>query len=193
MNDLDPAAVSGTSNEAVEKATGQPWGYWMALLDEAGGREMSHKQLVFRLAQDRNVSEWWQQQIAVAYEKSRGLRAEHQMADGYQISRSRTVAAPAERVYEAWTVEAERLRWLPYGDFSVRKATPNKSLRLNWHDGTRVEVRLTPKGDRTQVAVQQNKLPDAEAAERMKAYWAAALERLQEAVAQDSYLAGGAS
>jgi uncharacterized protein YndB with AHSA1/START domain len=183
MNDLDPAEVSGTSNEAVAKATGQSWSYWMALLDEAGGREMNHKELVFRLAQARHVSAWWQQQIAVAYEKSRGLRAEHQMADGYQISRSRTVAAPVERVYEAWTVEAERLRWLPHGDFTVRKATPNKSLRLNWHDGTLVEVRFTDKGGRTQVAVQQNKLPDADAAERMKAYWTAALERLQEAVA----------
>jgi uncharacterized protein YndB with AHSA1/START domain len=177
--DLDPSEVSGTSNEAVERATGRPWDYWMALLDEAGGREMSHKELVFRLALDRNVSEWWQQQIAVAYEKSRGLRAKHQMADGYQISRSRTVAADAEHVYRAWTVEAERLHWLPYGEFTVRKATPNKSLRLTWSDGTLVEVRLTPKGGRTVVAVQQNKLPDAEAAERMKAYWAAALERLQ--------------
>jgi uncharacterized protein YndB with AHSA1/START domain len=177
--DLDPAEVSGTSNEAVERATGKPWAEWMALLDAAGGREMSHKELAFRLAHDRNVSEWWQQQIAVAYENSRGLRAKHQMADGYQISRSRTVTAAAERVYHAWTVEAERLRWLPYGEFTVRKATPNKSLRLTWSDGTLVEVRLTDKGGRTQVAVQQNKLPDAEAAERMKAYWAAALEKLQ--------------
>lgn len=180
MTDLDPAEVSGTSNEAVEQATGRPWSHWMAVLDEAGGREMSHKELVFRLAMDRNVSPWWQQQIAVAYENSRGLRARHQMADGYQISRSRTVAAGAQRVYRAWAVEAERVHWLPYGEFTVRKATPNQSLRLTWSDGTRVEVRLTDKGERTQVAVQQNKLPDADAAERMKAYWTAALDRLQE-------------
>lgn len=184
--DLDPAEVSGTSNEAVERATGRPWSHWMALLDEAGGREMSHKALVSRLAGERAVSEWWQQQIAVAYENSRGLRARHQMADGYQISRSRTVAAPAGRVYRAWTIEAERVHWLPYANFTVRKATPDKSLRLNWSDGTLVEVRLTDKGDRTQVAVQQNKLPDADAAERMKAYWAAALDRLQELVEKPS-------
>jgi uncharacterized protein YndB with AHSA1/START domain len=177
--DLDPVEVSGTSNEAVERATGRPWSHWMALLDTAGGREMNHKELVFQLAHDRNVSEWWQQQIAVAYENSRGLRAKHQMVDGYQISRSRTVAATAERIYNAWAVEAERLQWLPYGEFTVRKATPDKSLRLTWSDGTLVEVRLTDKGSRTLVAVQQNKLPDAEAAERMKAYWAAALERLR--------------
>lgn len=178
--DMDPAEVSGTSNEAVERATGRPWSHWMALLDAAGGRGMNHKELVFQLAHDRNVSGWWQQQIAVAYENSRGLRARHQMVDGYQISRGRTMNAAAERAYQAWAVEAERVHWLPYGEFTVRKATPPKSLRLTWSDGTRVEVALTAKGpDKTTITVQQNKLPDAEAAERMKAYWAAALERLQ--------------
>ena len=31
MTDLDPAEVSGTSDEAVTRATGQPWRAWMAL------------------------------------------------------------------------------------------------------------------------------------------------------------------
>jgi uncharacterized protein YndB with AHSA1/START domain len=178
--DLDPAEVSGTSSEAVERATGKPWAEWMTLLDAAGGREMTHKELVFQLALDRNVSSWWQQQIAVAYENSRGLRAKHEMTDGYQISRSRTMAAAAERLYDAFLDEDARRRWLPDAEFSVRIATPPRSIRLNWGDGSRVEVALTAKGpEKTTINVQQNKLPDAEAAERMKTYWAAALERLQ--------------
>ena len=175
----DPEALTGTSSAAVEKATGRPWAHWMALLDAAGGREMSHKQLVAQLATDRNVSSWWQQQIAVGYEQSRGLRAKHEMTDGYQISRSRTIRASAQALYDAWADEAVRDRWLPGAAFTVRTATPPRRLRVTWDDGTLVEVSLTAKGDRTTVTVQQNKLPDAGAAERMKAYWAGALGRLE--------------
>lgn len=179
MPDLDPAEVSGTSDEAVTRATGKPWHEWMGLLDAAGGREMNHKQLVAHLvAQD--VGPWWQQQIAVAYENSRGLRAKHEMVDGYQISRSRTMPVPAERLYDAWLNEEARRRWLPDADFTVRKATAPKSIRLAWADGSRVDIDLNPKGpEKTTMVVQHNKLPDAEAAARMKAYWAAALDNLE--------------
>ena len=181
-NDLDPAIASGTSSEAAEKATGKPWAEWMALLDAAGGREMTHKQLVDQLGGQYRLSGWWMQQIAVAYENSRGLRQKHEMADGYQISRSCTLGAPAAHVYELWLDEAARRRWLPDAEFTVRKATPHKSIRLSWSDGTLVEARLVEKRpDKTAVTVQHNKLPDAETAERMKAYWAAALERLRKA------------
>ena len=186
----DPAAITGTSDEAVARATGQSWAEWLAILDAAGGREMSHKQIVAHLQAHHAVSSWWQQQLTVGYEQSRGLRARHQMAGGYQISRSRTVAAPAAAVYHAWADDATRARWLPDATFTVRKATPPKSLRLTWGDAagagaTTVEVALTDKGERTTVTVQHNKLPDAAAAERMKGYWAEALARLAGQLAGD--------
>lgn len=179
--DLDPATVSGTSSAATERATGKPWAEWMTLLDEAGGREMNHKQIVHYLAMNHRVPDWWLQQVAVGYEKSRRLRAHHEMTDGFQISRSRTLAAAAERVYDAWLDPQTRAAWLPGVDFTIRKSTPPKILRLNWSDGSRLEVRLTAKGaDRTAVTVQQDKIADAATAEEMKAYWVAALERLQQ-------------
>ena len=177
--DLDPSVATGTSSEATEKATGKPWAEWMALLDEAGGRAMNHKEIVAYLGRHLQLSAWWMQQIAVAYENSRGLRQKHEMPDGYQISRSRTMAAPAEAVYRAWLDDETRDRWLPDAGFAVRKVTPPTIIRLSWSDGTVGEVRLAEKGPgKTTVTVQHNKLPDGDAAERMKAYWAAALERL---------------
>ena len=175
---LDPEKATGTSSAAAEKATGKAWPEWMALLDAAGGREMDHKQIVDYLGRNYRVSAWWIQHIAVAYEQSRGLRARHEMPDGYQISRSKTIDAPIQTVYEAWTDDTTRARWLPDATFSVRGATPPRTLRLTWDDGSLVEARLTDKGDRTAVTVQHNKLSDADAAERMKAYWAEALGRL---------------
>ena len=47
--DQDPATLTGTSDEAVLRATGKSWAEWLALLDAAGGREMNHKQLVAHL------------------------------------------------------------------------------------------------------------------------------------------------
>lgn len=179
MPDLDPAEVSGTSDEAVARATGQPWAYWMALLDAAGGREMNHKQLVAHLV-THGVGPWWQQQVAVAYERSRSLRGKHEMVDGYQISRSRTMPVAAARLYDAWLNDEARRRWLPDADITLRRTTAPKSIRLTWADGSRVDVELNAKGpEKTTVVVQHNKLPDAEAAERMKTFWADALENLE--------------
>jgi len=184
--DLDPAEVTGTSSEAVEKATGKPWAEWMALLDEAGGRQMNHKQLVAHLVEFYAVPPWWRQQVAVAYEQSRRLREKHEMPSGYQISRSRTMAAPAARVYDAWVDDTTRRRWLPAAEFTIRKATPHKTLRLSWSDDTLVEVRIDVKtSDKCTVTVQQSKLPDSETAEAMKAYWTTALGQLQSVVEGD--------
>jgi uncharacterized protein YndB with AHSA1/START domain len=116
----------------------------------------------------------------VAYEKSRGLRAKHEMVDGYQISRSRTMPVAVERLYDAWMNEEARRRWLPDADFTLRRATAPKSIRLTWADGSRVDVALEAKGpEKTTVRVQHDKLADADDAERMKAFWAAALENLE--------------
>ncbi len=183
-DDLDPAVVTNTSSEAVEKATGKPWDEWMRLLDEAGGRSMDHRQLVAHLSQHEGVSFWWQQQVAVAYEKSRRLRQTHEMPDGYQISRSRTLVAPVERVFEAWADEATRRRWLPELALQPRTSRLNKTARFALDDGTNIEVRLTEKGAaKTAVTVQHNKIPDAEASERWKVFWGEVLGRLGEVIA----------
>lgn len=184
--DLDPVPAGGVSNEAVVNATGKPWTHWMSLLDEAGGREMNHKQLVAVVAQHPEASAWWQQQITVTYEKSRGLREKHEVEDGYQLSRSRTLAAPAERVYDAWIDDVQRRKWLPDVEVNVRKATPHKSIRLDWNDGTLVQIYLTAKGEnKTAVSVHHTKLPDGSTAEAMKSSWVESLDRLQ-AVVEDS-------
>lgn len=181
--DLDPVDAGGVSDEAVVNATGKPWSHWLTLLDEAGGRTMNHKQLVAVVAQHPEVSFWWQQQITVTYEKSRGLRQKHEAEDGYQFSRSRTMAAPLERVYDAWVDDAQRRQWLPDAEVNIRKATPHKSIRLDWGDGSLVAVYLTAKGEnKTSVSVHHNKLADGSTAEALKSSWGEALNRLTEAV-----------
>jgi uncharacterized protein YndB with AHSA1/START domain len=169
------------SDEAVQAKTGHTWLEWFAILDAAGAQQMTHKQIVACLHNQHGVGPWWQQAVTVAYEQARGLRELHEMPDGYQVSVSKTIAAPAAALFEAWMDAATRERWLPGAAFTVRKATPNKTIRALWYDGaTNLDVQLYPKGEqKTQVTVQHNKLADSDAAARMKADWAAALDRLK--------------
>jgi len=75
----------------------------------------------------------------------------------------------------------QRTRWLEDTEFAIRKATPNKSMRITWVDGkTNLDVSFTAKyPEKTQITIQHNKLPSSEDAEKMKVYWAAMLETLE--------------
>lgn len=172
-----PPAVS---DDAVAAKTGRRWDEWFALLDAAGAQTMTHKEIVAVLWQQYAVGPWWQQMVTVAYEQARGLRDKHEMADGYRASASRTIAAPAARVFRALNDARARERWLPPAGLAPLSATPGKRVSFTAPGKARVEVRLTPKGDeKTQVAVEHSRLPSAAAAKRQKKYWAAALDALK--------------
>src|SRR5690625_4955655 len=111
-----------SSDESVRKATGRGWEEWLDLLDTAGAASLDHKGIV-KLVADQGVSAWWQQQVAVNYEKMRGLRERHETPDGYQLSKSKTVAAGIDQLFEAWNDSDLRRRWLPE-PVEIRKATP---------------------------------------------------------------------
>jgi uncharacterized protein YndB with AHSA1/START domain len=172
----------GMSDEAVKAKTGKDWNTWFDILDAAGAQQMSHKEIVAYLVEHHQVGPWWQQSITVAYEQARGLREKHEMPSGYQISRSKTIAVPVDSLYAAWQDKDQRGRWLSDPDFTIRKETPQKSMRINWVDGsTTLDVHFYEKGKaKTQVTVQHNRLADAQQAEQMKAYWSEALDKLDE-------------
>ena len=177
MNVIEPPI----SDAAVKEKTGKDWSEWFAILDAAGAQAMTHKQIVAYLVEEHAVGAWWQQMVTVTYEQARGLRQKHEKPSGYQISRSRTIAAPVERVYAAWLDSVQRARWLADSGFSIRKATPNKTMRITWVDGkTNLDVSFTAKyPEKTQITVQHDKLPSPEDAEQMKMYWTSALEALE--------------
>src|SRR5581483_801125 len=172
--------VAGLSDEAVKAKTGKTWAEWLTILDKAGAKKMDHKGIVACLSDKHDVGSWWQQMIAVGYEQARGLREKHQSASGFSASASKTVSANLETLYEAWNNKKKRDKWLPAVEMSVRKATPNKSMRITWSDGTSVNVGFYGKGDdKSQVALQHIKLRDAKEVAKMKTYWGEALDRLK--------------
>lgn len=173
--------ANGIGDAAVRAKTGKGWDEWFAVLDAAGGREMDHRQMVAYLSGQHGVPGWWCQMVTVAYEQERGKRARHQAADGYQVSGNKTVAAPVAALYGAWEDPQIRRRWLPDPDFTIRKATPCKSMRITWVDGrTNVDVNFYARGGaKSQVSLQHSKLANADEVERVRAYWREALDRLK--------------
>ena len=170
------------SDEAVEAKTGKNWSRWFKHLDAAGGKKMTHQEIVAHLRDKHDVRPWWTQMVAVTYEQARGLREKHEKPGGFEISVSRTIEAPVAKAYKAWTDEKTRKLWLP-ANFTIRKATTNKTLRITWEDDSSVAVAFYPKGaGKCQVVAQHGKLKDAKAGAKMKKYWGDALERLKEAI-----------
>ena len=172
------------SDEAVKAKTGKTWKQWFAILDRAGGKKMSHQEMVKCLASENKVGPWWQQMIAATYEQQSGLRKAHERPDGFQISVSRTLNAPVSSVYQEFSNARRRAAWLDENNLAVRTATPNKSMRVTWKDGkTSLEIAFVRKAtNKSQVVIQHSKLPDTKSAAKMKTYWRTKLDRLQAAL-----------
>ena len=97
------------------------------------------------------------------------------------MTASKTVAAPVERLYDAFVDESLRERWLPDGELSERTATKPRSARFDWGDGdSRVVVGFESKDEaKSTVALEHARLADAGEAERMKAFWRQRLTALK--------------
>ncbi|HLF25959.1 MAG TPA: hypothetical protein VJG32_06460 [Anaerolineae bacterium] len=173
--------VAGVGDAAVSAKTGKTWSEWFAILDAAGAAQMNHQQIVAYLSQQQQVGPWWQQMLTVGYEQARGLRAKHQTPEGFQISASKTIDVPIGTLFKAWQDEPTRSRWLRRA-VTIRKATPKKSLRLDWAKGkSSVNVNFYAKGaSKSQVTLEHSRLAGAAEAARMKAFWTKALLVLKE-------------
>ncbi len=179
-------SAGGISNDAVMKATGRGWAEWFELLDSKNAATLDHRGIVTLVAPELKNPDWWGQMITVAYEQARGLRVKHERPDGFQIGASKIIEVSVSRIYAAFFDETIRKRWLS-DPVTIKKAQPDRSLRLAWADNTPVEVMLFSKGEtRASVAVQHSKLKDEDAANRMKQFWKSALERLTLIVLRNS-------
>lgn len=169
------------SDEAVKKATGRDWKEWLRLLDKAGAKKLAHREIATIVSEQFGAPPWWSQMVTVTYERERGLREVHQTPAGFQASVSRTMAVPIDELFAAWNDAKRRRSWLRASKIIVRKATPNKSIRITWSDGTNVEAGFFAKGaTKSQVAVQHSKLAGKADVAAKKALWSEALTRLRE-------------
>ena len=170
---------AGIGDDAVREKTGKTWQQWIDTIDNAGGRGMSHQEIAALLSGTFGVPPWWTQMVTVGYEQAVGKRVAMQKADGFSASASKTLNVPAAAIFKAFNEPRARSRWLT-DEFTIRKATAPRSLRITWKDGkSNVDVNIYAKGARkAQVSLQHSKLTSARSADQMKKYWRAALATL---------------
>ncbi len=176
-----PAGVTVVSDDALVRATGRTHVEWFALLDAWGATGHTHTEIAAWLSETHGVRSWWTQSVTVAYERARGMRARHEMADGFSVSVTRTVPVGPEAALDAVTDPVHRERWLPGAPMTPRPTRAKSTARFDWATpASRVVVTVAAKGaDKSVVAVSHERLPDAETGERLKASWRTWLDALK--------------
>ncbi|PIZ65345.1 MAG: hypothetical protein COY19_08030 [Candidatus Marinimicrobia bacterium CG_4_10_14_0_2_um_filter_48_9] len=192
-----------TRSDIAIKKTGKSMDEWYTILDRWNAQEKGHAATAKYLAAEWGVNAWWSQNITVEYEKARGLRVVGQRADGnFEVSFRRTMPAPVEWVYAAFTTPERLNRWFTHdaqldvrvggeyhtgdGDMGIYKnVVPNKRLRFTWENpdhcpGSMVDVQFdTPAPDRCVVSLTHSKIKTQDGYNDMKAGWHNALDSLK--------------
>jgi uncharacterized protein YndB with AHSA1/START domain len=180
--DPEPTDQEPRPSEGMRRATGRDRREWFGVLDAWGAAGRPYRQIADWLRSEHGLSSWWAQKLIVEYEQARGLRPPGVRRDGtFEVSASRTVAAPVERVLTAFLDAALRERWLPGAAMHERASRSKQALQFDWQDdGSRVVVGVTAKGTaKSEVSVQHVRLPNAKAAAEMKRYWRERLASLK--------------
>ncbi len=183
----------GMSDTAVKAKTGKTWAEWIAVLDKAGAKAMSHKEITALLGKRHKLADWWSQMVTVGYERAKGLRELHQTAGGFNTSVSRTLAAGLDQLFEAWDETRTRASFLKEA-IAVTTRNPGKNMRFAWDkDGGKVEVRFTAKGpEKAQITIDHMGLANSAAVKRVKTFWADTLEKMGETALKTSKRVRGA-
>ncbi|MCG8461130.1 MAG: hypothetical protein MI919_33005 [Holophagales bacterium] len=188
LSEEELAEIAGLSTEAVVRATGHDWAWWLDALSSAEIRRSEHREITRHVEERFDISAWWVQSVVVGYERIVGLREIGQRREGtYDANKSKTFPVPVEVLYGAFDEDTHRRIWLPGVDWQVRTRTAPRSLRLTWPDGSHVDLWFTAKGDtKSSVQVQHRKLASKEDRALAKQAWAERFEDLKRYLAEGS-------
>ena len=98
---------------------------------------------------------------------------------GYAASASKTVGAPCDVVFTAFSDERLRGRWLGRVRYELRRTIENESVRIRWGNDSDVRVSIESSGNsRCRVEVHHARLSGGASTEKAKLFWTERLERL---------------
>ncbi|MGL5824960.1 MAG: hypothetical protein ACRCYU_09110 [Nocardioides sp.] len=183
-----------TTDAAIRERTGYGWEEWFDLLDESGGMARSHRDNAKWVAERLDITPlaWPAQAVTTSYERAKGLRVVGQRDDGFTVTASRTVAVPAERLFDALVNAAVSVSWPSGVTLSPRTATPSRTARFDVVGHTsRVLLTFDEKGpDRSTVTVEHSRLADPAAADQFRSAWRQTLAELKATLEQQEVCHG---
>ena len=192
------------SDPDVKRETGKSWDAWFSEVDKMGGSELGRRAVTEKLVTDFKLGPWWAQTIAVDWEAARKVHLKDGRPKGYFICVTKTIAAPAQRVFDAFGDPKQLAAWLGAGATAAFKeggafttadghkgtyvkVTRPRKLRFTWDDGdaalvSQCELALTPKGDKTAFLLNHDRIPTRAMADGLRAAWGEAVNRLKKLV-----------
>lgn len=188
------------TNEAAKKATGKTLEEWYAELDKRDGLKKGRRDCVHFLYEQK-FDIWWCTTIAVEYEKHHNIKKKDGLYEGYFICSTKTIAAPLDKVFAAWSSGPSLSEWFGKstkadvkdggqyqnadgnkGDFL--RVRENKDLRLTMNGDaatSQVDVQFQDKGKgKTGLLVNHSRIQTRAEADGFRNAWAEALNRLKE-------------
>ena len=159
---------------SLKRTSGRDRAEWFALMDEWGAAGRPYREIADWLTGEQGLSTWWAQKLIVEYEQARGVREPGVRRDGtFSVGVTRSIGVPASNAFAAFVDPELRARWLPGVALRERTSQPDRSARFDWEDGsTRIGVTFFETGPgRCDVAVEHERLPSTQAADRTKAFW----------------------
>lgn len=190
------------SDEAIGTATGKSFDEWYGILDARGGPSIGRREINNFLYAECKVDIWWCATLNAEYEAARGVKDKDGRAKGYTICSTKTITAPLDKVYDAWTSAAALDTWfgkgnkasvVDGGEFTnadgnqgvFKRVRPNKDLRFTWdgpdaNSGTIVDVIFQDKGNgKSYVQITHDRIQTRAEADGLRHAWGEALDRLK--------------
>ena len=188
------------TDDACKTATGKSLKEWFNELDKIDGLKIGRRaatQHIYGIKADP----WWPTTIYVEYERHHGVTKKDGFAEGYSICATKTIKAPVESVYKAWT-DAKKFAEI-FGDDPKQdvkeggaisckagtKATftrvrPNKDLRFTWeHKGitapVQIDVMFQDNKGNCLMNVMPSRVQTRDEADGLRNAWGEALNRLK--------------
>ncbi|UTM48537.1 hypothetical protein [Glutamicibacter mysorens] len=173
-------AIKSSNTSAIANATGIEWDQWCAKLRAGGADEMTHKEMaelaITGIPATVENPEWWAQSVAVAYEQHIGRRVPGQAQDGtFQGSVSSTIDADLDTALERWVACVKDRKEFNGNELSEPARTSGSERwrywRADFSDGTKAQVDIGLKGEKSSVAINITKAEIPEQVSEWKSFW----------------------
>jgi uncharacterized protein YndB with AHSA1/START domain len=189
------------TKEGAKAGTGKTLEQWFGELDKMDGLKLGRR-AINNYLYEQKLDPWWCATIAVEYEKHHDVKKKDGLYEGYFVCSTKTIAAPVNDVYKAWTNNDSLSNWFGSGTKadvkdggsfqnkdgdkgSYSRVRENKDLRFTLDNNAfaapvLIDVQFQDKGKgKTGLLVNLQRIQNRAEADGLRNAWADALNQLK--------------